>query len=451
MISYEDLRDKTEKERLSIAAALYESGDYPNCERVLSFMMDSNPMNPGVIATLGAMYVCQDRYGMAEMVYRYGVAFYPQLKSMWTGLGTAIRNPERAEESFQYLGHALELKPDDTVALTNMAAMYNEIGEYEKALEMANRSVAAKAEGQDAYAATDAIALASLGLEDFETGFRLNRESLGVKFRKEIIYGDEEVWNGQPDGTVIVYGEQGIGDEIFYGSVIPDAIEHSKHVIIDCDPRLEGLFKRSFPEATVYGTRRKAAPWLHSHDWDYRCAIADLSVFFRKSKEDFPGKPFLKADPVRMEQWKDTFNGKPKIGIALRGGNKFTNRSGRTVPIETFEPLLKYGDLVSLEYSEFDYGDFPIETYEWATMGDDYDHVAALVSQLDFVVTTCTSIVHLAGALGIPCYVLRNKYYSWRYAHQMPWYDSVTVIHCDGDWEEGIEEVVSLIEQRKAA
>lgn len=450
MITYADIRDKDHKEALSMAAALYERGDYGNCERVLSFMMDSNPLNPGVIATLGAIYVCEDRYGMAEMVYRYGVAFFPQLKSMWTGLGTAIRNPERSEECFEYLNKALEMKPDDTVAITNMAAMYNEIADYEKGLEYANKALDLKAEGQDAYAATDAVSIASLGLEDFETGFRLNRESLGVKFRKEIVYGDEEVWNGEKDSTVIVYGEQGLGDEIFYGSVIPDVIEDSKHVIIDCDPKLEGLFKRSFPKASVYGTRRKAAPWLHSHNWDYRCAIADLSAFYRKKKEDFPGTPFLKADPVRAAQWSSIFGSRNKIGIAFRGGNKFTNRNGRTIPLEAFEPLKQFGDLVSLEYSDFEYPD-DIEVYDWATQSEDYDNTAALVSQLDYVVTTCTSIVHLAGGLGIPCFVLRNKFYSWRYAHDMPWYDSVRIIDCDGDWEKGMEEVVKLIELRKVA
>ena len=98
MISYEDLRDKTQKERISIAAEFYERDEFSQCERVLSFILDNDPHSAGAIATLGAMYVCQDRYGMAEMVYRYGVALYPQLKSMWIGLGTSIRNPERCGE-----------------------------------------------------------------------------------------------------------------------------------------------------------------------------------------------------------------------------------------------------------------------------------------------------------------------------------------------------------------
>jgi Tfp pilus assembly protein PilF len=449
VITYDELRDKTQKERVSIAAELYDRDDYANCERVLSIVLDADAHDSGAIAILGAMYTCQDRYGQAEMVFRYGTALYPKLKCMWTGLGTAIRNPERSDECISTLEYALEMEPNNTVALTNIASMYVEISDYEKAIEYAEKSLELRVDDKNAYAARDAIALASLGLEDFERGWKLNKESLAIKFRKEIVYGDEERWEGEKGKTVIIYGEQGLGDEIFYGSCIPDASEDCQ-VIIDCDERLEGLFQRSFPKATVYGTRRKAAPWLHSHNWDARCAAADLPGFYRNKIEDFPGTPFLKADPVRMEQWKNTFKS-PKIGIAFRGGNKYTNRKLRTIPLETFRPLLDFGDLVSLEYSDFDYGDFPIEVYDFATMSKDYDNVAALVSQLDYVVTTCTSIVHLAGGLGIPCFVLRNKHYSWRYAHNMPWYDSVEIIHCDGDWSQGIEQVLSLIKERKVA
>lgn len=451
MIKLSELADKSDEERISMASEYYERGDYVDCERVVSYILDSDAHNPGALGILGAMLVCQDRYGMAEMVYRYGTALYPHIKSMWVGLGTSIRNPERHAETIMILEDVLQDVPDNTAAMTNLASMYVEIGEYKKGLELAEKALLIKEDDRNSTSSTDIVALASLGLEDFEKGFRLNRNSLGVKFRKEIVYGDEERWECEKDKVVIIYGEQGLGDEIFYGSCVNDAIKDCKKVIIDCDVRLESLFKRSFPDAFVYGTRRKAAPWLHSHKWDYRCAMADLPAFYRKSKEDFNGEPFLKADPTREAMWASLFGSRTKIGIAFRGGSKFTNRRLRTVPLESFEPLREHGDLVSLEYSDFDYGDFEIENYDWATQSEDYDNVAALISQLDYVVTTCTSVVHLAGALGVPCFVLRNKYYGWRYANDMPWYNSVRVIHCDGDWDKGIEEVVKLIKLRKVA
>ena len=159
MIGYDVLRDKTQKERVSIAAELYHRDELAECERVLSFILDRDAHNPAAIATLGAMYVHQDRYGMAEMVYRYGVALYPSMKSMWIGLGTSIRNPERKDECIQILSDVIEADPDNTVAITNLASMYSETGEYEKAAELAKRSIELKGDKADSYAATDCLAL----------------------------------------------------------------------------------------------------------------------------------------------------------------------------------------------------------------------------------------------------------------------------------------------------
>ena len=448
MISYDDLRDKSQEEKLAIAGEFYDREEYAQAELTVSALLDVNPHERGAIALLGAIYQRLDHYGMSEMVFRYGVALFPDFPPMWLGLGTAIRDPFRSEEAIKIFNHALEISPKNTVALTNLAAMYVEIGEYDKALEIAKESMKLN---PDSVSARDAVALASFGLEDFKTGWEHNKTSLGVKFRKEIVYGDEERWEGEKGKSVIIYGEQGIGDEIFYGSMIPDAIKDCKKVIIDCDPRLEGLFKRSFPKAYVYGTRGLAGSWMKNHKWDARIAAADLGSIYRNAKEDFKGEPFLKADPDRAAMWASLFGSRTKIGIGLRGGNKYTNRTSRCIPIETFRPLLEYGDLVSLEYSDFDYGKFPVESYAWATQSKDYDNVAALLSQLDYVVTTCTAVVHVAGGLGIPCFVLTPRYPGWRYAHDMPWYNSVHVIHCDGDFDEGMKEVVRLIELRKVA
>ena len=452
MIGYEDIRNCSDQELIDMAAKFYHHGGYANCEVVLSYILDNDPTNKIALTILGSMYTQQDRYGMAENIFKLAIGIHGATKTLLMGLGSSIRNPERADECFKYLDAVLEMDPEKTLALTNKASMLNEICRYKEAKELAEKSLEIKGMNDaESPAAIDAISFACLGMEDFGKGFDLNKQSLGIKFRKEVIYGDEGPWEGEKDKIVIVYGEQGIGDEIFYGSVIPDAIRDSKHIIIDCDKRLEGLFKRSFPEATVYGTRNMAGNWLDNHQWDARCAMADLSRFYRREKKDFPGTPFLKPDPVRVDQWKHTFKGRTKIGIGFRGGNKYTNRRQRTVPLETFRPLTEFGDLVSLEYADFDYGDFPIEKYDFATMSEDYDDTAALVAGLDYVVTTCTSVVHLAGAMGIPCYVLRNKHYTWRYAHDMPWYNSVHVIHCDGDWDKGMEEVIKLIQLREVA
>jgi len=451
VIDYEEVKDKSHKELVALAFNVYRAGDIDSALRIVSVILDNDPNNFEGILLLGSIMQKSDKHGVSEVVFRRGVELYPERWEMWSGLASGIKAPKRGREAISYFERALQMNENDTCAMTNVSCIYNEIGEYKKALYWAEKSLAKHKEPEYAVAAHDGIAMASMGLEDWGRAWDENEYSLGQKFRKEYIYKDEPRWDGSRNKTVIVYGEQGLGDEIFYGSVIPDAIKDCKKVIVDCDRRLEGLFKRSFPKAIVYGTRRLAADWPNNHKWDARCAMAGLSRFYRREQKDFPGTPFLKADPVRSEQWEHTFKGKTKIGIAWRGGNKYTHREQRSIPLETFLPLNEIGELVSLEYSKCDTGDFPVETYEFATITDDYDDTAALVSQLDFVVTTCTAVVHLAGGLGIPCYVLKPEYPSWRYANNMPWYNSVELIDFKGDWDSTMQEVLNRIERRKVA
>lgn len=457
MIDYQKVKNKTVSQLVSTALNYYRANKLDDALRAISAAMDESPDNPDALYLLGSIYQKCDKFGLSEVVFRRAVELYPNRDTMWAGLGTAIKDPARAQEAIKYFETALSLDPTNTVPMTNSACIYNEIGEFEKALEYAERSLLNHPNPSCAISAHDGIGMASLGLEDWARGWDENIYSLGQKFRKEIVYGDEERWDGSPDKTVIVYGEQGLGDEIFYGSCIPDAIERCKHVIIDCDPKLEGLFSRSFPDADVYGTRRLTADWPHKHKWDARASMGTLPQYFRRTKESFPGKPFLIADPIRRKQWRLYLNDwteRPKIGIAWTGGGKHSGRKYREIPTETFQPLSDIGDLISLEYDKSDPGDLPVTVFENATLTQNYDDVAALVAELDFVVTTCTAVVHLAGALGIPCFAMTSKYPSWRYAHNMPWYSSVKLYKYDEGFERPmariIEELYSLLDRKVA-
>src|SRR5690606_23651049 len=102
------------------------------------------------------------------------------------------------------------------------------------------------------------LGLAYLQNQQWEDGWRNFEASVGFsEDRRERVYGDEIPWDGTKNRVVIAYGEQGIGDEISFASCIPDFIKDCKEAVIECDERLAGLFRRSFPKAHVYGTRYK--------------------------------------------------------------------------------------------------------------------------------------------------------------------------------------------------
>ena len=177
-------------------------------------------------------------------------------------------------------------------------------------------------------------------------------------------------------------------------------------------------------------------------------------ALYRKKDSDFTGKPYLVADRQRRTWWRailDTFPGK-KIGIAWNGGTRRTGKSRRSIPLKSFLPVLKNGNTYfSLEYADptdelssfqKDTG-IQIQNFSRYINHKDYDDTAALVSELDGIITVTTAITDLCGALGVQCDVLVPDKPHWRYygeGNKTIWYDSLNLIRQDGSWEDTIRK-----------
>ena len=273
-------------------------------------------------------------------------------------------------------------------------------------------------------------------------------------------YADELPWNGEPGKSVVIYGEQGIGDEISAASMFPDAIKRAGKVILECDARLAGLYRRSFPEAKVYGTRNKLEVAWDKDDAspDYSISSFQLGALFRRSAEDFPGTPYLIPDPDRVAMWQGLWSGKTKpiIGVAWSGGTKNTAKHLRKWSLEQLLPVFRSVDAhwVSLQYTDCqaevdafvkEHG-VDLKTYQFATLSKDYDDIAALVSTLDRVVTMQQTALHTAGALGVRALVGLPNMTQWRYGEKgskMPWYNSVRLFRQrqGENWDRVIREI----------
>ena len=279
------------------------------------------------------------------------------------------------------------------------------------------------------------------------TGFGNYEFTLGGKYRS--IPPNTVYWEKGVRGKLIcAHGEQGIGDEISYASVLPDAAKDNTFVY-ECDRRLEGLMRRSLPGIEVHGTRfEDEKPWRR--EFDYECLTGSLCMEYRQKDEDFPRKGFLVADPERRLQWKtllQTLPGK-KVGIAWTGGLDNTFKHRRSFSLEALLPILKVPGVswVSLQYQdptdeiEAFTEKHGIEIKHWkraVEKGVDYDETAALVSELDCVVSTTTAIVHLCGALGKKAYVLVPSKNRWFYSSDDSshrWYDSLELFKQENKW-----------------
>lgn len=245
--------------------------------------------------------------------------------------------------------------------------------------------------------------------------------------------GSPPTWDGTKGKTVIIYGEQGIGDEIMFASMIPDLMKDC-NVVLDAHLRLAEIFRRSF-NIPVYATREfNCIRWKHDEKIDYKLPIGSLGKWYRRKDEEFPQTPYLVADPKMVEKINlKQLGDKPCIGLSWRGGTKSTNGQYRNIPLETLKPLLEMDvNWISLQYQptsqqsiEKFTGETGLKIHHWKDIIDDYDMTAALVSQLDLVISIPQSVVHLAGALGTPVWQMCPKKTMWQmgpYGKEMPWY-----------------------------
>lgn len=341
--------------------------------------------------------------------------------------------------------------------MTNLASLHINEGDPTPALEWCDKALALDPNNYQTKAQRG-MACLELGL--WREGWEGWMATYANGDRKKRSYIDVPDWDGSPGKTVIVYGDQGIGDEIFNANCLPDIIRISKKVIFDCHPRLPALFQRSFPEIEVYGTRKHISQvdWLDDCGADASICVADLPRFFRNTDAEWgDGRAYLKAAPFA-----DGGGHRLRIGLSWTGGVKRTRTDLRSLPIDALVPILRsrpdaewfslqYTDNAAREVCELEEKTgIHIAHYPGWVECFDYDRTASFVSSLDLLITVTTTAHDLASALGVPNWVLVPSRPSWRFQLKgttLPWYGSARLFrqHKDGEWSGVIEEIAEKL------
>jgi tetratricopeptide (TPR) repeat protein len=427
------------------ARRLAEAGDYESASRVAYQVLERAPNSALALHMLGYIYLQVDKQVLAYQFYRRALQIEQRHAEIWNNFGRAADELHLYHESEASFRRALSLKPDYAGAWANLAVSLINQARYDEALEAAEQSVSLD---PDAPAGWINVGFASLAKGDWGRGWDGYHKALGGKFRQPVAYGDEPEWDGSPVDCLVVTGEQGLGDEICYSRMLLDAAKDCKTVVFDCDARLEGLFRRSFPGIKVFGTRKsEEVAWLADYRPDAHVALADLGRFYRRSDESFPRDAYLKADPERIAQWKAILKGKT-IGLAWSGGTFLTQSGLRQAGIEGFRPLIESVDatFVSLEYrdcaDEIEKSGLPVRWFERATMARDYDETAGLIGALDMVIGVPTTALHMAASLGVQTWCLAPEPVQWMFNRDdFPWYGCLQIFRkrSDESWSEAVK------------
>ena len=395
-----------------------------------------------------------ERYGAAHPYLVRASQLAPEESVIWNNLALVYQETEQPEEALKCFIKALSRDPNDVLALANISKLYNDLGEPQKAINCTDRALRLNPKLLEARY-NKGISLLSQG--QWKEGWEGYEYNLGKhQGRRERVYGTIPRWTGEKGLTLIAYGEQGIGDEINFASCIPD-LKRDNEVIIECDKRLENLFRRSFG-GHVYGTRfiKGGLKWPTEHPIDATVAFGSLPGRFRNAGSEFPGTPYLIPDPQRTVMWRallDSLGPKLKVGLTWTGGIRKTFRHLRSLTLKDLAPIFRQdATFISLQYKDAtaEVAEVEAETgikiHHWphANQTQDMDDQAALMSQLDLIITVQQTAVHVGGALGVPTWAMIPKTPLWRYGltgTTMPWYNSVKLYRQKKEWLFTIDEV----------
>jgi len=457
---------------LDHARTLTESGKLDDAVLIAESILAENPNHVPTIVLMAYISWKANKFIWAYTFAQRAAAIAPSEALAWFNVGLAASALWRMEESESAFKTSARLAVDThtrAMSYMNAAGLCIDFGRFRDAEEYSKKAL--EIEPYSPKSKSN-MGFALLGQGKWE-GWEYYSYSLGLQMREKMKFSDEPDWDFSPNKIVALYGEQGLGDEISFSSMIPDAAKDCEKVIFSCDKRMEGLFRRSFPGVKVYGTRKAKKEdgnvW-DKEDWqiDASLALGELGQHYRRRDEQFSGKPFLVADPDKRAMWRTMFDRKKKpcIGIAWTGGIESTGRKFRMLTLEQLKPILESVDAhwVSLQYkdAEADIRAFKSENphieivqHDCATLTKDYDDTAAMVSELDLVICIQTAVAHLAGALGKECWVMLPKNSQWRYGTQgrtMPWYDSLQVFRQRSlnDWMGITGEMVGVLRKRFA-
>jgi tetratricopeptide (TPR) repeat protein len=444
----------------NLASILWRNQDL----RAIHYYQQALQQRPDYFEAAEGLGIClffAARYQEAADAFELACRLRPAHMNCQLALANSLLGARQFEAARAQYERLLKSHPGMPKARAGLAATLAGLGQYSRPLALFREAIAHEPDDSWIHAHYTQFLLRSGDFAqawhyyEYRWRFGETRNALERGYAKPR-------WQGEPlqGRRLLIISEQGLGDEIMFASTFAEAIAATNHCIIECDARLLGLFRRSFPAATFFGVGKTGDRAWHGklgealHDlppFDLWTAAGTFVGSRRRSRADFPRhEGYLLADAGRIEHWRQQLAQLPagrRIGISWRGGTAVTNQQGRSLSLAQLAPLLRepgtqfislqYGDCAT-EIAAFE-STHGVRVHHWPEAIADYDETAALVCALDRVVSVCTAVVHLAGALGRPAWVMAPQVAEWRYGHEgtdMVWYPAVTICRQPraGDW-----------------
>lgn len=393
------------------------------------------------------------RYTDALTSLDRAIALAPKIAAYWLDRAVILHKLERYAESLSDNETGLALAPGNAEAWGDHGLTLSRMKRHQQALASYQRALSLQGDYADAWSNQS---LSQLVLGQFETGwqsyeYRWKKGNADFPRHTEI-----PLWLGQQairGKRILLWSEQGLGDTIQFCRYASLVAALGAEVVLEVDPALKTI-------AQTMGDFKVIAIGENFSPVDYQTPLMSLPLVFKTDLTNIPAAPvYFKADNQKKESWgkRQNFgNGRLKIGLVCSGNVGNTNDHRRSMPLQEFAPILQLdgADFFLLQKDVRDADQlFCQRTPQLKLVANDisdFDDTAAIIANLDLVISVDTSVAHLSGALGVPVWILLPWVPDWRWLldrEDSPWYPSAKLFRQDqaGDWQGVIERVTSAL------
>ncbi len=412
-------------------------------------------------AWLGRGNVCLElkRHDEAFAAYDKALALKPDLAGAWLGRGNVCLELKRHDEAFAAYDKALALKPDLAGAWLGHGHVCRELKRHDEAFAAYDKALALKSDLTEAHfnEACLRLSLGELteGWKKYEYRWQ-PKSAVGWKrkFRQPIWLGDSDIGNK----TILVHAEQGFGDTLLGCRYIPMVAQLGARVVAEVEPPLKSLLK-NLEGISMLISQGETIPYFDVH-----CPIMSLPLAFKTTMQTIPARtPYLAASKDLVKKWRSKFDGEEiKVGIGWAGNTNFRNDRYRSILLKNLLPALSVKGIryfsiqKTLRPGDEQLLDANPQIIRLEQEINDFQDTAAIMMSLDLVLSSDTSIVNLAGALGRPFWVLLHDTPDWRWlvaGKDTPWYPTGRLFRqkAIGDWTTVTEEVRAELEKLVAS
>jgi tetratricopeptide (TPR) repeat protein len=393
--------------------------------------------------------------------YDRALALKPDYAEAHSNRGNALQELKRFDEAVASYDRALALRGDLAEAHSNRGNALKEMARFDDALASFDRAIAVRPDFADAHFNE---AMCRLLIGDFECGWKKNEWRWGTEQLKNGKRSfSQPLWLGSDaiaGKTILLHAEQGLGDTIQFGRYAPLVAARGARVILEVQRPLHELMR------TVSDAVQVVAAGDPLPDFDFHCPMLSLPLAFATRLETIPSTiPYLAAPEGKRREWRDRLGSREKrrIGLVwagnprkeLPGANRIDGQ--RSIAFDLLAPLFR---LTACEFFSLQKGDDAVRQLrdsEWRQVIidhtddlHDFSDTAALIGNLDVVVSVDTSVAHLAGALGKPFWLLNRYNTCWRWLldrDDSPWYPTARLFRQDATraWEPVVARVAAAL------